>query len=332
MTILVADLAAIDATRIGAPLLGGLLDHACIAARTTADAALLVAPIVGEGIALGAFQRLGSTLDDRALEGSGLSLVRRATGGPALRVGRGQIYVALDLRAPSVLGGVDDPMRALNRHVRPLLRALTSAGDLVATSGGRDVILVSSAPIAWIGIRHVRATGRTAVEAIVSVTKPFALDPALDLAHGAIAPRWLGRAPSTLEALHGRSIDVASLARAIAQVYEELAGASARFEPPGFPASRVDPDARPFTAMVEEAIGLLGAVVERDRLTIGGDLMASEDALADLGARLFALGSHADDAAITTVIEEAFAGAMLLGVRSTASITKLVRATWDRSG
>ncbi len=326
--LLVLDLAAIDVTRIGAPSAvpsswGDL---------GTAEAALLVAPIVSEGIALGAFQRPRSTIDLQKLEGTGLSLVRRATGGTAIRVGRGQIYVSLTLRRPEALDGVADPGRALNRHVRPLLRALSSLGDEPAASGGRDMVVMGGAPIAWVGIGHERVTGRTVLEAVVAVDTSFAIAPELDLAHGAIAPRWLGRAPTTLSEKLPRKPPLEVVVRAVQSAYEAAAGGdTTRIEAGTLPATRVNPDQPAFSAMVEEAIGLLGAIVERDRIALGGDWMASRDVVDALGSTLFALGPDASDEELGHAIDGAFgdARALLLGVRSLPSIAKLVRGAWD---
>lgn len=311
--LLVAEPRAIDVRRLGLPL------------RASAqEAAAYVAPIVGEGILLGRFQRARSTVDLPRLEGSGLSLLRRKSGGPALRVGRGQVYVSLDLASPASLGGVADPGRALNRHVRPLLRALTSLSNITATSGGRDLILARGEPIARVFIHHHRATGATGLEAIVHVSRSSDLDETHDLAHGSIErPKC-----KTLNEILGREVAPGEVVEAILR---ELAAAAAgsveTFDPPGGGA-RVDPEEPAFTAMIEEAIGLLGAVVERDRVTIGGDLMASDDALEALGREVFALE---DDEAIGAAIDRAFTEAMLLGVRSLESIRKVVRAAKSAS-
>ncbi|MBI2389846.1 MAG: hypothetical protein HYV09_09660 [Deltaproteobacteria bacterium] len=315
-----ADVRSLDATRVGAWLHPG-----------DAEALVVCAPIVGEAIALGAFQRAKSTLDVRALEGSGTTLVRRASGGPAVRIGRGRVHVALHLRSPDALGGVSDPGRALNRHVRPLLRALTSLGDVTATSGGRDVILMGGEPVAWVGVAHERRTGRTVVEAIVNVSASFALDDALDLAHGAIAPRWLGKPVRTIDQVLGRSVEPALVVEAILRELAITAeGQIDRIELPALPRSRVDLDQAPFTAMVEEVVGLLGAVVERDRVALGGDLYASTDALEALGAELFALGPDVDDARLSAAVDAAFAeGTLLLGVQHRGSIGKVVRGAWQ---
>jgi len=318
--LLVADARAIDVTRLGAPRVLHRLGSGV-------DAVALIAPIVGEGIALGAFQRARSTLDLARLEGSGLSIVRRATGGPALRVGRGQVFVGIELREPSALGGVADPGRALNRHVRPILRALTSLGDIAATSGGRDIILARRTPIAWVGVGHERKTKRTTLEAVINVSRTFALDPSLDLAHGAIAPRFNGATPATLADVHARAIEAPAVVEAIARELAMIAGGDVdKIALPSLPSTRVNPDEAPFTAMIEEAIGLIGAVVERGAVTIGGDLMASSDVLLDLGER----AAHcADDDALGAAIDEALgegSGALLLGVRALESIRKVVRA------
>lgn len=316
----IADVRAIDATRTGAILHPG-----------DAEALVVCAPMVSEAIALGAFQRARSTVDLRALEGSGTSLVRRAVGGPAVRVGKGRVYLAMHLRSCDALGGVADPARALNRHVRPLLRALTSLGDLAATSGGRDIVLMGGEPVAWVGIGHERRTGRTVLEAVINVSSSFVIEENIDLAAGAIAPRWLGKPVRTLDERLGRKVDPAEVVEAVLRELAAVAeGSATRVELPALPRSRVDAEQTPFTAMVEEAVGLLGAVVERDRMAIGGDLYASSDALEELGQKLFALGPDVDDTTLGSTIDAAFGDrTLLLGVQSLPSFPKLVRAAWS---
>jgi hypothetical protein len=206
--------------------------------------------------------------------------------------------------------------------VRPLLRALTSLGDIAVTSGGRDLILARGVPIGWVGVGHERKTGRTTLEAVISVSRSFAIDAELDLAHGAIAPRFNGATPTTLEQVLGRSVELPAVVEAIVRELAMVAGGSVdKLALPALPATRANPDEAPFTAMVEEAIGLLGAVVEGDAVTIGGDLMASSDVLADLGRR--ALRCTPEE--LGAAIDEAFAGdALLLGVRSHESLRKVI--------
>jgi hypothetical protein len=292
-----------------------------------AEGALLIAPLEGDAIALGSFEIARSTLDLERLE---LPLVRRATGGPPIRVRTGQVHLALHLRAPGVLGGVADPNRVLNRHVRPLLHALATIGAQVS-SGGRDIVLSRGAPVGWIGARHCRASSETGIEAIVAVSSDFSVPPALDLAQGSIAPRFLGKSPSTLAAVGGPA-EGARVVSAIVDAYRALAEGSVTLrEGHAAPPDRVDLVAPPFDAMVEEAIGLLGARVDAQRVLLGGDLMASHDALEALGRALHALGHDCEDAALFACIDAHLSppsGAMLIGVRHLSSIAKVVRAAW----
>jgi len=228
-----------------------------------------------------------------------------------------------------VLGGVDDPNRALNRHVRPLLHALQTLGA-PATSGGRDIVLVRAEPIAWMGVRHSRQSSAIGVEAIVAIGSDFAIPSELDLAHGAIAPRFLGKTPTTL-----RDLDAARVLESIVQTYGALADQDVATLD-SYASTPLDPrlDERPFDAMVEEAIGLIGARIDEDRVTIGGDLMASYDALDELGRSLHRLGPECEDTALFSCIDQHLApssGAMLVGVRSLTSIAKVVRAAWTKT-
>jgi lipoate-protein ligase A len=288
-----ADARAIDVRRIGMPL--------------PPDSAY-VAPIVGEGIALGRFQRARSTLELQQLEGSGLSLVRRKTGGGALRLGRGQVYVAFELASAGI-----DPSRILNRNVRPLLRALTSLSHIAVTSGGREVMLARGEPIGWVGVHHERESGATGLEAVVNVTRTFELDAAVDLSRTAIEPRF--KTPRTLEEMLDRRVTEEEV---VAAIVREL-GADEWFTADA-PISRVDMDEAPFTAMIEESIGLIGTIKEPDRIVIGGDLMASHDAIEALGRAVL----HAED--VGTTINQQLDGAMVLGVRSLESLRKVIEA------
>jgi hypothetical protein len=315
------DVAAIDAHPI-APLPRELRDRGV-------EAILRVRPLAGDAVALGRFQRARSAVDVDALRARGTPVVRRAAGGPALRVGAGMLHVLLRLDAPESLGGVADVQRAANRHVRPLLRAIESLGA-PATFGGRDVILVRGAPVAWIGLAHAARTRATELEAFVGVTSSFAIEPELDLAAGSIAPRFLGRAPAPLATVLGKPIDEDGFARAVVDAYAASVDVASAVtdEERVAPAERPDLDEPPFTAMVEEAIGLVGArwEPERRRVALGGDLGASEDALAALESTLFDLGRDASDEAIASAVDAHLgpaSGAMTFGVKSLRSIARV---------
>lgn len=294
------------------------------------DGALQVGPLRGDAIVLGRFQRARSAIDLDVAARRGLALARRSVGGPALRLGEGALQLALTLASPGALGGVPDVARALNRHVRPILRALESLGA-PATFGGRDFILVEGAPVAWIGVAHHAATGATRVEAYFALERPFALESALDLAHGGAAPRFRGRAPKALSDVLPKA-DLHALAPALSEAFAAQAGAPhVALAGPSGPLDEPPPplaDEPPFTAMVEESIGLLGArwEPERERLAIGGDLGASEDALDALERALFVAGRAASPEALGAVVDAHLgeaSGALIFGVKSLRSIAKV---------
>jgi hypothetical protein len=329
--------AGVGAAPVDAAGVDAVMGYA-VGGEAAPDGSLLVAPIEGDSNALGAFQRARSALDLDLIAARGTDIVRRATGGPAIRLRLGHLYVALRLARADALGGAD-VARALNRHVRPLLRALGSLG-VPASWGGRDVVLARGTgstrePVAWVGVRHRRATNEVGVEAVVAVDSPFVLEPILDLAHAAIAPRFLGRAGTTLTRIVGRDLDAEVVGKAVVEAYAAQAAGEIShlgWNPPLV--APIDLEEAPFTAMIEESIGLLGARVETEhaRVSLGGDLMVSEDVLDPLGRALFALGAAAGDEAIGAVIDEHLAptrGALLVGVRSLGSFVRLVRAAWD---
>ncbi|MEO7097034.1 MAG: hypothetical protein ABI175_27490 [Polyangiales bacterium] len=316
---------SIDAQAVGSVLARGLR-----ATTQASEGALLVAPVMGEAFVLGAFQRAASTLDLTRPEVVGAALARRATGGVALHVRRGQIFVALELASASVLGGNGDPARAINRHVRPLLSALSASG-VPATYGGRDFVVAGGAPVAWVGVTHDRALGSVSLEMLVAVEAPFGIDPALDLAHGSIAPRWLGKTPGTLTTHAHRNVESAAVVDAIFTAWSAVArGETSEAGAPPFEEVPVARDQRPFDALVEEGMGLIGAARDPGALSIGGELMASRGALEALGERLHGLADDAMDLTLEETIDAALgpsSGTMLFGVKSLASIAKVVRAT-----
>ena len=325
--LVVAAREAIDVRAIAAPLDGAL-------ARLRADgaeAALLVAPLAGEAVAIGRFQRVGSTIDVALPHAP---IVRRASGGSAIAVRAGQLYVALDLASPTALGGVADPARILNRHVRPLLRALQSQG-VRAVYGGRDFIACRGVAIAWVGVRHEVATGRTGVEMVVALDRAFNVDATLDLSAGAIEPRFGGRAPGSIAALLGRSLTVDAILRAIVECYSAVADANVSTRALELPAT--DPpltvDEPPFDALIEVPIGLLGVSISNARIALGGDWMVSHDAVAalerDLASLLAEFGNDGveTDACVARALTDRLgpaSGALVFGVRGLEPVQRLI--------
>lgn len=266
-------------------------------------AELTVAVVTDDALLLGAFQRhtfVGSRAD------------RRGSGGPEVHVGPGTLYVGLALEHPAALLPCDEK-RIVNRHVRPLLRALTRSGS-VAHYFGRDWISVASHPIGWVGFGHDASTQRTLFEAFVAVVAPFAWT---DRAS------FRGRPPTTLEALAARPPDPEALVRATIDAYgsdvapDELPWVEAPAEDLDL---CLDP---PWAATVEEAIGAVGAGPDASgRFRVGGDLLVSRDALAALEARL----ATAPDAEVARAVDETLAGTgvALDGVRTLASIRDVI--------
>jgi hypothetical protein len=250
------------------------------------DAELLVAVPGDEAIVLGAFQRSSE------VAGGGVVLVRRGSGGPAVRVGPGSVWVQLHLARPDVLVACDGA-RLVNRYVRPILRAIG------AKYFGRDWISVDHRPAGLVAFAHDARTGRSLFEAIVAARTPFALGPRAS---------YLGKEPIVLES------DPAEIADAIAEAYAALAKDSERIAI-GAPAGgeRRVIDEPPWKAVREDAIGIVAAGPDREgKMRVGGEFMASRDAIADLEARL------ANGEAAASAVEAALASpnAVLFGARA----------------
>ncbi|HEX4512105.1 MAG TPA: hypothetical protein VH054_01170, partial [Polyangiaceae bacterium] len=222
--------------------------------------------------------------------------VQRGTGGAAVRVGPGTLHVMV--AAPTF---DEDESVILNRMTRPLLRALR------ARYFGRDWIDVDHHPIAHVGFAHERATRRTVFEAFVAVRTPFALGD---------RPSYLGKIPATLEELRGK-IDDDALVQSILDAYgyerrqttsvSAIASASVKAS---------------WATCVDEAIGRVCAGPDDEgRFRIGGELMASFDAVRDFEDRV-ARHEDAEEAA-----DAAFTAphTALFGVRSLRTFAMLAR-------
>jgi hypothetical protein len=272
-------------------------------------------------LVLGAFQR-GTSVSAVAMPAADtLPVMRRASGGPEVHVGKGTVHVALALERPDALEPCDE-RRIVNRYVRPLLRALTKTAGL-AHFFGRDWISVAHRPAAWVGFAHDAASKRTLVEAFVGVHEPFATEPRGSL---------LGKTPGALEELAGKPIDPSRVADAIVASYlarydatevpvkaeadsADASGTRRTIEDP-----RRDP---PWAATVEEPIGIVGAGPDaRGVMRVGGDLLVSRDALAQLES----LVAGARDEEVGRIVQETLGGpgVAIDGVRSLASVRDVI--------
>lgn len=273
-----------------------------------ADAELSVAIPSDEAIAVGAFQRTGDAGE------TALPVFRRASGGAALRLGPGVVFVQLALsRVDALVPCAPDQLQ--NRYVRPLLAALTRATGKPARYFGRDWVAIEGRPVAAIGFGHHAGAGTAVVEAVVAATAPFAIGD---------RPSFRGKEPMTL------GLDPSRVADAIAEAYRGLADRTTEASIAREAAEPLAPEPA-WEATREEAIGLVAA--GRDAhgvLRVGGELMASADAIACLEQAI--ADERADvgaavDAALTAP------GVVTFGVRSLASIRDvIVGARASRSG
>lgn len=269
-------------------------------------------------LVLGAFQRPSQlTLPpDRAL-------VRRASGGGAVRVGPGTVHLVLTL--PKVDALLDArPETLVNRHVRPLLRALGRLGA-PGFFGGRDFVSVTRAPVAWVGFAHDAASGSALFEAFVAVTEPFA-GPELLGARG-LTP-FRGHAPQTLAALATLRLtgDAPQVASVLLATYDDVLGPLPRLERDAADLrAPADAEGAPWDATVDEAVGLLGADAEPPRF--GGDFFASEGLVATL-ERAAAAAPGDDEDRLWQALESALqeTPGALEGLRSRRSLAQVLVA------
>jgi hypothetical protein len=233
--------------------------------------------------------------------------------------------------------------------VRPLLRALTKTGSL-AHYFGRDWVSVEHHPVAWVGFGHVAASRRTLFEGFIGVRTPFALTQ---------RPSFLGKSVTTLGSLRERAPDgfegrarapdgfegrarapdgfegrarARDVAEAIVEAYVAQSAGGDAFDlpvpagPDPGPAPQQSDEPRadpPWSATAEEAIGTLGAGPDaHGAFRVGGDLLVSRDALAQLEAR--AANAAAPD--LSRIVDETLAapGVALDGVKSLASIRDVI--------
>jgi hypothetical protein len=272
---------------------------------------LCIADLREDGELLGAFQRRCDARTD-------LHVARRATGGASVRAGSGIVQCVFALESPSVLTPARED-QILNRWVRPFLAALTKVAA-PAHYFGRDWISVAHRPAASIAFAHTAATGRTVVEVFVGTKRPFA---------AGIRGSFLGKEPVALDAVARAPVDVERLRAALVAQLGEHHGLEARELAPRAPApAPMVADDPPWNATIDEAIGPIGA--GRDRtgaLRLGGELMASTDAVAELESRL----AHASADDLGTIVAEAFTARTgyhpaLFGVRSMQSLHDVLAA------
>jgi hypothetical protein len=286
-------------------------------APSGADAVLTVAEPQDAAVVLGAFQRSSE------IGGANERLIlRRGSGGAACLVSRGTVWIELALARSDALVACT-PDKLLNRYVRPLLRAMTGMTGVPANYFGRDWISAAHRPIALVSFAHEATTNAALFEAVVAVDAPFA---------SGGRPSFLGKEPATLGAIAGRPVASGTLVERIVESYSALATSvvDVADEPPSRDAigERVLADP-PWDATRDEAIGLVAAGRdETGRLRVGGELIASGDAVARLEELLATLpeGATVDDVGALVDDTMTTRGAVTFGVRSLASIRDVIVA------
>lgn len=259
--------------------------------ETDADAELLIGSPTDNAIVSGAFERRER------------GRVRRGSGGAALTVGPGTIWLTLRLARANALVECDGP-RLMNRYVRPLLKALGRCGAKAAYFD-RDWFAVAHRPAGMVAFGHDATTGACTFEAFVAVTTAFAF---------VQRSSYRGKQPGALDELAGVS-DVDRITDAIVAAY----GEGHTWTEAGIGRTttmvRVEEDP-PWLATVDEAIGEIGAT----RTRFGGELMASRDAVARLDRDM----ATAED--VGALVDSTFTApkVVVYGVRTLKSIRDVI--------
>lgn len=272
---------------------------------------------------LGAFQR-ACELDASALEGR--PVFRRASGGPATIASDGVVWVQLALSRPDALVACE-PAQIVNRHVRPLLRALTKLGAL-SQFFGREWVSSRHRPTAFVGFAHDTQTRRSLFEAFVPVRRSCWLGPRAS---------FDGKEPWTLEEVVGKSMQNADVCAAIVAAYRDAydpAASEVRAEdvPRALVISPEIPVDPPWQARADEAIGPIFAGRDAEgRMRLGGEFMIACNVHASFEHALNASGKTPSQEALDALVDEHFAPpeAALFGVRDLVSIRTAVTTAFD---
>jgi hypothetical protein len=246
-------------------------------------AALVVLESIDEGSLVGAFDR-GLMQQQETMT----MRYRRGTGGNAIPLRKGSLYLGLALTSAAALTPCS-PAQVINRMVRPLLRVLTKCLGKRAAYFGRDTVVVDHAPVALVTMGHDSRSGRALFEAFIGP----------EIAHAFKSDAQIEIASAYLKAYQGIT----------------------RLTPGNQTASALPISPSTWTAQVQEAIGTVGAFLHDDgTIEIGGQFMASRDAIKELNAKLANLRAPYTEEALSHLIDETFAPpTMLFGVRSLTS-------------
>jgi lipoate-protein ligase A len=263
---------------------------------------LEVSVVKESGVVLGYFQRASEIAEP--------PLARRSSGGAAVRVGEGTVHVVLALPTIDALAVDCTPQKILNRYVRPLLKGITKT-SILAAYFGRDWVSAGHRPCAYVAFAHDATSQRTIFEAFVAVRTGFALSKRAS---------FLDKEPATLEEITQKSIEPERVAEAIEHAYGTAWDIGIEKRPIDDAPSALGISSDRWLAHVDEPIGTIRA----DRNSIGGELMASHDAVQRVNDAL--ARTEDDPAAIGAVIDAELKrpNVALEGVRSLVGLRDAV--------
>lgn len=295
------------------------------------------AELSAAGVVLGAYQHAPHALRTQAFEALALPLSRRATGGVALWVSPGVLYVALGLLHSSVLMTCP-PGRILNRNVRGLLAGIRSLG-VPAYYFGRDFVSAGSGPspaifVGW----DERGDGRVLLEFFVALETSFALPEELSGYPPRSTPQWGGKPIAPLRALLPQAKSTEQVLLGIAEGYARAFGVAFERQAPGAaslaralelaPQLRVDPNddgALRWSRPHEEAIGFVSAGVRVDAqgrfaaLELRGDFYQQRACTTRLSDAL--CGAPTDSGTISAALDDVYRSpGSLEGIRSLTTL------------
>ena len=203
-----------------------------------------------------------------------------------------------------------DPERIVNRHVRPLLDALTKL-KVPSMYGGRDFIASRKSPVGWVGFQHSAETGRAAFEAILGLEWPIASE---------ARKVFLDKAPKSLQAL-GCVQDATTIAERIEQAYRAAYPSMSVIEGDVdvHVEGGVDVDVKVDVKVeVEVEVGVVGARRVGDAVSVYGDFYASREVVPRIRDGL-AAGME-----VAACLEAALAGAVLFGLPSSEPLARVI--------
>jgi hypothetical protein len=160
------------------------------------------------------------------------------------------------------------------------MRALSSLGEKTPYFG-RDWLSAQHRPLAWVGFAHDSSSRRSLFEAVVGVNATWSLD--------RNRASFLGKSEITLAEAIGHAVDLGHVLDVIANDYANAFEGERADAPAIETASPQIEDDPHWTATIDEAIGTVAAGFDRHgRLEIGGQFLASRDAVAALEERVAA--------------------------------------------